>query len=562
MSDNKWIVSPVPLKEDIEALATENNVSRLIAAILCSRGFKSEDASVFLKADANDINDPFLFKGMDKAVARIKTAIENKEKIVVYGDYDVDGVTATTLLLNCLKDLGADASFYIPSRDKEGYGVNNESVEKMAKDGVTLIVTVDCGITAIEECEYAKSLGIDIIITDHHECGENIPDAVAAIDTKQPDCNYPFKDLAGVGVAFKVAQALLKDKYTTFEILDMYSELVTIGSIADIVPLLGENRIICKYGLNKLSKTKNVGINAIFNVAGIDKKTIDTFKIGFAVAPRINAAGRIGGAEKAVELFTQTDIAEAEKIAIDLDGNNVKRQQIEAEIFKEAEKQLLELYADDKIAVLSDRKWHHGVVGIVSSRLTKKYSKPCILISEGPDGKYKGSGRSVEGFSLYNALEFSRDTLISFGGHELAAGIVINEEQIGDFRRKINEYAENNFNEELAVGKIVADLELRERHLTIDVARSLNILEPFGTDNKQPVFYIEDLNVLKVSRVGTNKQHLRLSLKKGNAVIDAVAFGFGDYNIAFNDTINVMCNLDINSFRDMENVQLKIIDIK
>lgn len=562
MSDTKWIVSPVPLKEDIETLAKENNVSRLIAAILCSRGFNSEDASVFLKADVNDLYDPFLFKGMDKAVARINKAISENEKIVVYGDYDVDGVTATTLLLNCLRDLGADVSFYIPSRDKEGYGVNNESVEKMAQDGVTLIVTVDCGITAIDECEYAKTLGIDFIITDHHECGEVIPEAVAAIDTKQSDCNYPFKELAGVGVAFKVAQALLKDKYTIAQILDMYSELVTIGSIADIVPLLGENRIICKYGLNKLSNTKSVGINAILNVAGIEKSAVDTFKIGYAVAPRINAAGRIEGAEKAVELFVEKDIVKAEKIAIDLDSSNTKRQQIEAEIFKEAEKQLLEFYSDDKIAVLADKDWHHGVVGIVSSRLAKKYLKPCILISEGPDGKYKGSGRSVEGFSLYNALEYSKDTLVSFGGHELAAGIVIEQTEIDAFRRKINDYAENNFKEDLLCGKIVADLELRERHLNIDVARSLRVLEPFGTDNKQPVFYIEGLNVLKVSRVGATKQHLRLTLKKGNAIIDAVAFGFGSYSVSFNDTINVMCNLDINSFRDTESVQLKILDIK
>ena len=561
MSDTKWIVSPVPFKEDIETLSTENNVSRLIAAILCSRGLNSKEAAVFLKADIKDMHNPFLFKGMDKAVARIKKAVTEKQKIVVYGDYDVDGVTATTVLVSCLKKLGADVDFYIPSRDKEGYGINNESVEKMAKVGVKLIVTVDCGITAIAECEYAKSLGVDLIITDHHECGGSVPNAVAAIDTKQPDCTYPFKDLAGVGVAFKVAQALLQDKYTKTQILDMYSELVTIGSIADIVPLLGENRIICKYGLEKLSKTKNVGINALLNVAGIDKNEIDTFKIGYAVAPRINAAGRIGGAEKAVELFTETDIAKAEKIAIELDGSNIKRQQIEAEIFKAAEKQLLDFYAEDKIVVLADKDWHHGVVGIVSSRLAKKYLKPCILISEGPDGKYKGSGRSVEGFSLYNALEYSKATLVSFGGHELAAGLVIEEADIDAFRRKINEYAENNFNGDFS-GKIVADLELRERHLNIEVARSLGILEPYGTDNKQPVFYIEGLTVMKVSRVGASKQHLRLSLKKGNSTIDAVAFGFGDYNVSFNDTINVMCNLDINSFRDMENVQLKILDIK
>lgn len=562
MSHTKWIVSPVPDKEAIEKIATENNVSRLIAAVLCVRNFNSEDASAFLKADLDDMHDPFLFKGMDKAVARINKAVENKEKIIVYGDYDVDGVTATTLMLSCLKDLGADADFYIPSRDKEGYGINKDSVELIAARGVTLIITVDCGITAVEECEYAKTLGVDLIITDHHECADTIPDAVAAIDTKQPDCPYPFKDLAGVGVAFKLAQALLKEKYSTYDVLNRYSGLVTIGAIADIVPLLGENRIICKYGLNRLSETKNAGINALFNVSGIDKSDIDTFKIGFAIAPRINAAGRIGGAEKAVRLFLTHDLAEAEKIAIELDSCNIKRQQIEAEIFKEAENQLLNHYSTDKIAVLADKNWHHGVVGIVSSRLAKKYMKPCILISEGPDGNFKGSGRSIEGFSLYNALEASKDALVSFGGHELAAGIVIEQSKIEEFRRKINEYAENNFNEDLTKQKIVADLELRERHLNIDVARSLKVLEPFGTNNKQPVFYVEGLIVLKVSRIGANKQHLRLTLKKGNAVIDAVAFGLGDRSVSFNDTINVMCNLDINSFRNTETIQLKIADIK
>jgi len=562
MSDAKWIVSPVPDKEAIEKIASENNVSRLIAAILCVRKFSSDDAAAFLRADCEDLHDPYLFKGMKRAVERIKSAVVAGEKITVYGDYDVDGVTATTLMINCLKELGANADFYIPSRDREGYGINKESLELIASRGVTLIVTVDCGITAIEECEYAKKLGIDLIITDHHECTNIVPDAVAAIDTKQANCKYPFKELAGVGVAFKLAQALLSERYSVVEILDKYSELVTIGSIADIVPLLGENRVICKYGLKKLANTKNAGINALFDVSGIDKSTVDTFKIGFSLAPRINAAGRIGGAESAVSLLLGNSFEEAQKIAAELDACNTRRQQIEAEIFMQAENQLLNKYQDDKIVVLSDEKWHHGVVGIVSSRLAKKYMKPCILISKGPDGKYKGSGRSVDGFSLYNALDASKETLISFGGHELAAGIVIEQEKIEEFRRKINEYAENTFNEDFMKQKLVADLELRERHLSIDVARSLSILEPFGTNNKQPLFYIEGLVVLKVSRIGANKQHLRLTLKKGNAVIDAVAFGFGDYSISFNDTINVMCNLDINSYRNTQSVQLKITDIK
>ncbi|MBQ2897809.1 MAG: single-stranded-DNA-specific exonuclease RecJ [Clostridia bacterium] len=562
MSDAKWIVSPVPDKEAIEKVAKKNNVSRLIAAILCVRGFTFSEAEDYINTDAQRLLDPFLLKDMEKAVKRINTAISDNEKIAVYGDYDVDGVTATTLMLSCLKELGADASFYIPSRDKEGYGINKESVEMIASHGVSLIITVDCGITAIDECEYAKSLGVDLIITDHHECTDKVPDAVATINAKQHDCKYPFKDLAGVGVAFKLAQALLGEKYSNEEILDKYSQFVTIGSIADIVPVLGENRIICKHGLKKLSETKTPGINALFNVSGVEKSEIDSFKIGFAIAPRINAAGRIGGADKAVELFLTKDINVADKIAKELDDSNTIRQKIEAEIFKEAEDQLLSKFSDNKIAVLSDTKWHHGVVGIVSSRLAKKYMRPCILISEGPDGNYKGSGRSIEGFSLYSALDASKDTLISFGGHELAAGIVIARDKIDDFRNKINKYAENNFNEELTCRKFVADLELRERHLNIDVAKELSVLQPFGTNNNQPVFYIEKLLVLKVNRIGSAKQHLRLTLKKGNVIIDAIAFGFGEYNVSFNDTINVMCNLDINTFRNIKTVQLKILDIK
>ncbi len=562
MSDAKWIVSSVPDRETIEEIASKNKVSRLIAAVLCVRGFSLSQASEFLNTNENNLIDPFLLKGMRKAVERINKAIVSNEKITVFGDYDVDGVTATTLMLSCLQELGGDVSFYIPSREKEGYGITKEAIGQIASGGTTLIITVDCGITAIDECEFAKKLGIDIIITDHHECSDTIPKAVAVIDTKQKDCTYPFKDLAGVGIAFKVAQALLCSKYSDVKILDKFSELVTIGSIADIVPVLGENRIICKHGIKKLSQTTNKGINALFEVSGINKSDVDTFKIGFAIAPRINAAGRIGGAEKAVELLMAQDEGLAFEIASELNNSNITRQKIEAEIFEEAEEMLLNNYKNDKIVVLDNEKWHHGVVGIVSSRLSKKYRKPCILISEGPDGNYKGSGRSVEGFSLYNALEFSRDTLISFGGHELAAGIVIEKDSIEAFRKKINGYANQNFDDELTALKYVADLELRERHLNIDVAKELAILEPFGTGNRQPLFYIEDLVVLKVSRVGALKQHLRLTLKKGNVTVDAVAFGLGDFNISFGDTINIMCNLDINTFRNVESVQLKIVDIK
>lgn len=561
--NTRWIVSDVPTVEQVNEMVDATNIDRLVAAILCVRGFSPEEAKKFIDKDVSSLHDPFLLKDMNKAVVRIKKAIECHEKITVYGDYDADGVTSSTILVLCIRELGGIVDYYIPDRETEGYGISISSIDILSQKGTQLIVSVDCGITAVDECEYAKSLGIDIIITDHHECSDIIPDAVAVIDPKQDDCKYPFKVLAGVGVALKVCQALLKDKMSYYDVLLKYSDFAAIGSIADIVPLVDENRVICDVGLKKIKEQTNVGIKALFDVSGVDMDTVNTTKIGFVIAPRINAAGRLESAQRAIDLFLCQDYQEAYKIANDLSDFNTQRQNIELEILKEAEQMFLEKYKDDKVVVLCNKEWHHGVVGIVSSRLTKKYMKPCILLSQCPESNYKGSGRSVEGFSLYDALDYCKDLLVTFGGHELAVGLTIEFDKIDEFRRKINEYADKYLNDELSVATVVADCELRGRHLNIQCAEQLSVLQPFGTGNLQPQFYIKNMVVQKAYCIGSEKQHLKLTLCKDGVTIDAIAFGFGNSsNIAFNDTISVICQLDINDFRNVRSVQLRIIDIK
>ena len=561
--NTKWIVSDVPTVEEVNKMVEATGVGRLVAAILCVRGFSPEDAVKFINKDKKCIHDPFLLKDMYKAIERINKALENNEKITVYGDYDADGVTSSTIMVLCLKELNANVDYYIPDRETEGYGISKTSIATLSERGTNLIISVDCGITAVEECDYAASLGIETIITDHHECSDTLPKAVAVIDPKRSDCNYPFKALAGVGVALKLCQALLKDKMSYYDVLVKFSDFTAIGSIADIVPLIDENRIICDVGLRKIANSTNVGIQALFDVSGVETQTVNTTKIGFVVAPRINAAGRLESAQRAIDLFLADNYEDAFEIAQDLSSYNTQRQNIEMNILKEAENMLLEKYKDDKIVVLCNKEWHHGVVGIVSSRLTKKYMKPCILLSQCPESNYKGSGRSIEGFSLYDALDYCKDLLVTFGGHELAVGLTIDFNNIDAFRKKINEYADKYLTDELCVSTVTADCELRGRHLNLQCAEELSILQPFGTGNLQPQFYIKNMTVQKAYCIGNEKQHLKLTLCKDGVTVDAIAFGFGnDNNIAFNDTVSVICQLDINDYRNVKSVQLRILDIK
>ena len=559
----KWIVSDVPAVEKIDEITNATGVNRIVSAILAVRGFDAQSAKAYIDRDMSGIYDPFLIKDMDKAVERINKAISSKEKMTVFGDYDADGVTSCALLVSCIEELGGIVDYYIPDRETEGYGVSRASVDIIKERNTSLIITVDCGITAVEECEYARGLGIDMIITDHHECSSTVPDAVAVIDSKQENCTYPYKYLAGVGVALKVAQALLKGKYTDSQVLEKYSELAMIGSVADIVPLCDENRIICSAGLEKIKHTTNFGIKALLDVSGIENDSITATKIGFILAPKINAVGRLENASRAIALFLAKSYDEAFAIASEMNEYNIKRQKIEAEILEEAEQMLKKEGNNDDVIVLCNKDWHHGVVGIVSSRLSKKYMKPCILISSSPDGLYKGSGRSVNGFSIYDALEYCKSELVSFGGHELAVGLTLEKDKTDAFRKKINEYAEKNFSEEMSVSTIVADCEMRGRHINMAVAEELQLMQPFGTGNSQPVFFINNMTVQRVMKIGSEKQHLKLQLLKDGISVGAVAFGFGtDSRIAFNDVISVMACLDINEYRGTRSVQLRIIDIK
>ena len=561
--NTKWVVSDVPTVEQVNEMSEAIGVGRLVAAILCVRGFSPDDALKFINKDKSCIHDPFLLKDMDRAVERIKKALSKGEKITVYGDYDADGVTSSTIMVLCLKEFNADVDYYIPDRETEGYGISKASIDILAKKGTNLIISVDCGITAVEECEYASNLGIDTIITDHHECSDILPKAVAVIDPKRDDCQYPFKALAGVGVALKLCQALLKDKMSCYDVLVKFADFTAIGSIADIVPLVDENRIICDVGLKKISQNTNVGIKALLDVSGVDSENINTTKIGFVVAPRINAAGRLESAQRAIDLFLADSYEDAYEIALDLNSYNSQRQNIEMNILKEAESMFLEKYKDDRVVVLCNKDWHHGVVGIVSSRLTKKYMKPCILLSQCPESNYKGSGRSVEGFSLYDALDYCKDLLVTFGGHELAVGLTIDVNNVDKFRKKINEFAKQHLTEDMGVATVTADCELRGRHLNLQCAEELSVLQPFGTGNLQPQFYINNMTVQKAYCIGNEKQHLKLTLCKDGVTVDAIAFGFGSENkIAFNDTISVICQLDINNYRNVKSVQLRILDIK
>ncbi len=560
---SKWVLRETPSKEQIDSMVQKTGASRLVAAVLCVRGFTADDAKTFLAKDSTSLFDPFLFPDMEKAVLRIKQAIAADEKITVYGDYDADGITASALLVSCLKSISANADFYIPERENEGYGMSKTAIDTIANAGSTLIISVDCGITAVEECIYAKETGVDVIITDHHECGKQLPEAVAVINPKVPACPYPDKNLAGVGVALKLCQALLKDTHSLEQVAQNYAEFVALGTIADIAPLIGENRVLCDMGLKKIPKSENAGFQALLAVSDLQNKTVDATKVGFQLAPKINAVGRLSDASLAVEMFLSDDLKKTQEIAINLAECNVKRQKIEQEILDEAEQMVEQFYKEDAVLVLCDEKWHHGVVGIVASRLTKKYNKPCILISPGADGYYKGSGRSLEGFSLYDALCASSDTLVRFGGHELAAGIVIDCKKVDAFRESINVYAKEILGGKPLAPVIEADLELRGRHLNLETANALLSLEPFGAGNKPPVFTINNMTVNRVSALGANGQHLKMQLIKDGFAIDAIAFSFADkVHLTYGSEVTVMANLDINSFRGTDSVQLKIIDMK
>lgn len=562
MLKKTWILKQFDKNRVLEISRTFK-VSPLTAIILYNRGIRDdEEIRKFLSRGLSELHDPFLMKDMDKAVERIFTAGKNHEKITIYGDYDVDGITSIAILYKQLKKMGIEVGFYVPDRMVEGYGVNREALDKIKADGTRLIITVDTGITAVEEAEYAKSIGLDFIITDHHECKEKIPDVYAAIDPKRKDCPYPFKSLAGVGVVFKLIQAL--DKSEPLEnIMDEYADLMCLGTVADISPLIDENRVIVTEGLKKFSTTKNIGLKALIDVS-TNGKAITTSTIGYTIAPRINASGRLGCASTSVELFLTDDKEKAAELAESLCHENTLRQQTEQKMFKEALeyiKQHPEIKNDD-ILVIPHENWHHGIVGIVSSKITEKYYKPSILFAVDGDSA-KGSGRSVTGFNLFGALEDSADLLEKFGGHELAAGLTIKSENIEAFRKKINEYAKGNTCDVNRIPEISLDAQIKVTYITLDTVHDINKLQPFGVNNPTPSFSVRNIKIHRISVMSEGK-HLRMTLFKDGKYLDAVGFGMGEYYNSFEegDFVDVAFALDINDYKGFQNVQLILKDMR
>jgi len=557
--NKKWQIYQTN-EEQIEELKSKYGLNELLATILSNRNITEEEQiRLFLNPTRNDFYDPYLITDMEIAVERIIKAIENKEKVTIYGDYDVDGITSITVLKSFLKEIGLETSVYIPNRLDEGYGLNKNAIDKIAKDGCNLMITVDCGISGIEEIEYANSLGIETIVTDHHEPGNELPNAVAVIDNKRKDSKYPFRELAGVGVVFKLTQALAKRLELKEETYLKYLDIVCVGTISDIVPLVDENRVIAKLGLMLVKQTKNIGLKSIINSSGYTK--IDSNTISFGVAPRINACGRMGFAEDALKLFITEDLEEIQNLTKKLNGYNKERQDTEKRIMGEALKEIEENKENDKnIIVLSNKGWHHGVIGIVSSKITDMYLKPSILLCE-EDGICKGSGRSVAGLDLHEILNFVSEDLEKYGGHAMAVGVTLKKEKLEKFKEDINNYIDKLGLEEINP-VLNIDMEVSLRDISKEAIKELKKLEPFGEANEMPLFVIKNLRIESIRAI-TEGQHLKLRLKDENFELDAIGFHLGEYadNYRLGDKVDIVGNLDINSYNGIERMQITLKDM-
>jgi len=543
-------------------LSSALNISTVTAQLLINRGITEPRAGAeFLKVSLGSCHDPFLLKDMDKAVHRIRKAIADKERILVYGDYDVDGMTGVTILYSAFKKLGANVSSYIPNRLEEGYGLNSGAIRLAHKDGIQLIVTVDCGITSFKEVDYAKSFGIDIVITDHHELLESrVPEAYAVVNPLQILCRYPFKHLAGVGVAFKLVKALYDG--TSFFAED-FLDLVSLGTVADIVPLIGENRAIIKYGLEELNRRERVGLKALMEVGGLTGKDISSGHIGFILGPRINAMGRTGSPQKAVELLLSEDAVLAKELAKMMDTENRNRQKIEAKILDEAlakiDKEVN--FKHHRVIVLASEGWHPGVIGIVASRIADRFYRPAILISL--DGKFgKGSGRSIENFHLFEYLFRCRDLLVGFGGHEAACGVTIEKDKISEFRQRINEEAMKDADEMVFSPTLDIDMDIPLNFLSEEVINEIDTLSPFGQDNPRPVFSSRNL-IVKDGPRQIGKKGFKMWVTDSKITCEAVSFGKGNLDLPQTGSgVDLAYMPSINNWQGLQSIQLELLDIK
>ena len=558
--NKKWQICETD-KEKVNELKSKYNISELLATILVNKNITTQkEINEFLNPTRNDFFDPFLMNDMDIAIKRIKKAIENQEKVIIYGDYDVDGITSITVLKSFLKDVGLDVDYYIPNRLEEGYGLNKNAIDEIAKKEYKLMITVDCGISAIEEVDYANSLGIEVIITDHHEPGDELPNALAVVDNKRKDNKYPFRELAGVGVAFKVSQALAQSMNIREEEYLKYLDIVCVGTISDIVPLVSENRVITKLGLKLVKQTRNMGLRAIINSSGYSQ--INSTTISFGVAPRINACGRMGKAEQALKLLLSKDIYEVNKLTQELNSYNRERQEIEKEIFENVLTKIEQNnLAKNRTIVVGGENWHHGVIGIVSSKITEKYFKPSILLSFEEDGTGKGSGRSIPGFDLHEALMKCENCLEKFGGHSMAVGLTIKKENLEQFYNEFEKIAEENKTENI-VPIINVDAKIELDKIDKSVVEDLKQLEPFGEANKTPTFALKNIRIDSIRALSEGK-HLKLTLRENNQIINAIGFNIGELAEAYKigDKIDIAGVLEINTFNGIDNLQINIKDI-
>ena len=558
--NKKWELINVD-ESKAEKIEKQFNVGKLVARALATKNLKSdEEIEVFLSPRRGDFHDPFLMPDMEKAVDRVVKAIQNKEKVTIFGDYDVDGITSSSILHRFLKECGLETKIYIPNRISEGYGLNEEAIRKIANEKTTLIITVDCGITGNKEVELAKSLGIDTVITDHHEPAEELPKAVAVVDCKRKDNKYPFNGLAGCGVAFKLTQGISQRLGIPEEKSLKYLDIVCVGTISDIVPLEDENRTISKLGLRLLNQTKNPGLKALLESTGYKK--IDSTAVSFGLAPRINACGRMGHEDEALKLFLTDNLQEARELTSKLNEYNTKRQEIEKDIFSKAQ-EMLKDENEQKLPciVLGGENWHHGVIGIVSSKITDMYSKPSLLLCfEGEESK--GSGRSVPGFDLHEALENCKEHIKQFGGHSMAVGLTIETNKFANLKNALEEYATK-----MKVADIVPVVKVDQKIGLTDVMikdiKELELLEPYGEANKMPIFQINNVRIESIRTLSEGK-HLKLTVKDEHKIIDCIGFNLGNLASEYpiGSKIDLIGSLEINEFRGIENIQINLKDIR
>ncbi|MGB9813072.1 MAG: single-stranded-DNA-specific exonuclease RecJ [Thermovenabulum sp.] len=550
-----WDIGPEDLEID------ENiELHPVMLKILSKRGIKEkENIKKFIEPKYSDLYNPLLLKDMDKAIERINKAILNREKITIFGDYDVDGITGTAILYRGLLEKGAFIDYYIPTRQEEGYGLNINAVEKLAQKGTQLIITVDNGIACFAEIKRALDLGLDVVVFDHHEPHDELPPAIAVVDPKRPDSDYPFKELSGVGVAFKFLQAYLGHQQAL-----KYLDLTAVGTIADLVPLHDENRVIVKLGLEALKKTENKGLRSLFSISGCSLAKIDAEKISFLIAPRLNAAGRMADAALAVELLTTEDEERAKILAKELDNHNRLRQSIENKIYKEVEENIQrdESSKENSVIVVAGQNWHEGVIGIVASKITQNYYKPAIIISK-EENYSRGSARSIPGFNIFEALNKISYLFEKFGGHEQAAGFTIKNENIDLLKAKINEIAEEMKIKE-HIPTLSIDLELKGSEIDLNLAKELSLLEPFGFGNPKPVFTCKNLSVKSIKSIGNGEKHLKIEFVKKNKKFIAIGFNYGDYRekLLMAPLLDVAFYLEVNEWEGKEELQLNIKDVK